>query len=632
MIRGSMRMGSISSALPAPDILNHVNAELDTDEDVPEVSTWSLIKLNAPEWKLLVGGAVASLLVGATMPTFALLLSKLYGMFSWGDRSLILAESSRYSWYFLAAAAACGAVTFLQTWLFSRAGLRLTDRLRNLCFSNYLRQEQAWFDSPSNSVGALCARLSSDCAAVQGATGTRLGTILQGVSTMAIGVTLAMFYSWKMTLVSLLSVPCVMGGICLEGWATRRAEEAERRALEGAARAAAEAVLHVRTVQALGMYCANIGPRALAASDQLTNVRSPAGVERTMLQRYTAALRSSRPAAAGLWVRGGVYGVCLCAPTLGYAVSLAYGGVSEALIYGAWMLAEALSFAPNFAAAKRSGARIIQALARKPTIVTESTAKEEPGWTTRGDIEFSNIEFRYPSRPQVPVLRGASIQLQAGKTLALVGASGCGKSTLVQLLQRGYDPNNGTIRLDGRDIKRDLTLPQLRAQFGLVQQEPALFSRSIRDNIAYGDNTRDVPLEEIIEAATKANVHSFIAGLPLGYDTELGGGGASLSGGQKQRVAIARALLRDPRVLLLDEATSALDANSEKAVQAALEAAAAARSTVVIAHRLATVRRAHQIAVIHQGVVAEIGSHEELVRKRGLYWELLKQQAPAEAS
>ncbi|XP_028169176.1 phosphatidylcholine translocator ABCB4-like [Ostrinia furnacalis] len=296
------------------------------------------------------------------------------------------------------------------------------------------------------------------------------------------------------------------------------------------------------------------------------------------------------------------------------------------------MLAEALSFAPNFAAARRSGARILHALRRQPAVRDEPTAREIDGWTAKGELSFEDVEFRYPTRRHQPVLRGLRLRLEPGKSLALVGASGCGKSTLVQLLLRSYDPDAGSIKLDGQDIKYSLTLRQLRAQLGLVAQEPALFSRSIRDNIAYGDNSRAVPLEEIIDAAQKANVHAFIAQLPLGYDTELGSGGAALSGGQKQRVAIARALLRDPRVLLLDEATSALDANSEKTVQAALEVASASRTTVIIAHRLATVRNADTIAVIDKGVVAESGSHEELVRMRGMYWDLLKQQGPVDSA
>ncbi|XP_052738808.1 multidrug resistance protein homolog 49 [Bicyclus anynana] len=622
-VRGSLRLGSMSTnqLASAPSVFEEDESEVEEEEKEADVSSWQLLKLNSEEWPMLAGGGAASLLIGATMPVFALLFSKLYGMFSWPDHDEILRYSQIYAGMFACAAFVSGMVTFLQAYLFGLAGAKLTDRLRILTFKNYLVQEQGWFDVPTNSVGALCARLASDCAAVQGATGTRLGTMLQGVSTMVLGVSLAMAFSWKMTLVSLLSVPCVIGGICLEGWVTKKSEVKEQRALESASRLATEAVLNVRTVHSLG-------------------------VEWAILHRYQLALQEAEQhVRRSRWVRGPVYGLCLCAPTLGYAVSLAYGGyliaredlnyeyailVSEALIYGAWMLAEALSFAPNFAAARRSGARIIRALARRPAVVTENSAVDDPTWKATGKLAFSNIHFHYPTRPNVPVLRGLDLELPAGKTLALVGPSGCGKSTIMHLLMRSYDPNQGVVRIDGRDARRDLPLGRLRAQLGLVQQEPVMFERSIRDNIAYGDTARDVPLDEIIAAAKMANVHSFVATLPSGYDTVLEAGSAALSGGQKQRVAIARALLRNPRVLLLDEATSALDAASEKVVQAALETAAKDRTTVIIAHRLATVRHADVISVVDKGVIAESGSHEELVRKRGLYWELLQQQGPTE--
>ncbi|KAJ8707832.1 hypothetical protein PYW07_011509 [Mythimna separata] len=335
-------------------------------------------------------------------------------------------------------------------------------------------QEQGWFDLSQNSVGALCARLATDCAAVQGATGTRLGTVLQGVSTMTLGVGLAMFYSWKMTLVSLLSVPCVMGGIYLEGYVNKRAERRERAALEQASRVATEAVLNVRTVHSLG-------------------------VEESVLARYGAALAAAAARAApGRRVRGPVYGVCVCAPTLGYAVSLAYAGyliaredlpyayailVSEALIYGAWMLAAALSFAPHFAGARRSGARIVRALRRRPRVATAPTASAHHDWSAVGEVKFSNISFAYPSRPNVPVLRGLSLRVPPKATVALVGPSGCGKSTLLNLLMRSYDADSGSVSLDDKDIQRDLTLPRLRAQLGLVQQEPSLFSRTIQPEV-----------------------------------------------------------------------------------------------------------------------------------------------------
>ncbi|KAJ0183043.1 hypothetical protein K1T71_001019 [Dendrolimus kikuchii] len=612
--RRSRRLGSISSAHVPTTVadLTYVEVEESSEEEAsPPASTMALLKLNRREWPLLAWGGLASFLVGATMPIFAVLFSKLYGMFSSSNSDEILSKSQLYAGLFAGVAAVCGLVNFAQTWLFNLAGCRLTDRLREVTFRNFLKQEQGWFDEQANSVGALCARLATDCAAVQGATGTCLGTVLQGMSTMLLGVGVAMAFSWKMTLVSLLSVPFVIGGIYLEGYITKRSEVKQKRALEQASRIATEAVLNVRTVQSLG-------------------------IEKSIISRYEISLQeASRNAAPASRVRGPVYGLCLCAPTLGYTVSLAYGGyliaregmhyeyailVSEALIYGAWMLAEALSFAPNFAAARRSGARIIQALEREPKIKSEKTAKDDD-WSASGQVNFSNIHFRYPTRPTIPVLKGLNLKLETGKTLALVGASGCGKSTLMHLLMRSYDPERGDVELDSKNIVRDLSLGRLRAQLGLVQQEPALFERSIH-----------VSMNEIIEAAKQANVHNFVSGLPLGYETRLGQGGAALSGGQKQRVAIARALVRNPRVLLLDEATSALDASSEKTVQAALEEAAKERTTIIIAHRLATVRHAHTICVIDKGVVAESGSHEELVHRRGLYWELLQQQAPAEAN
>ncbi|XP_047513373.1 multidrug resistance protein homolog 49-like [Pieris napi] len=621
--RGSRRVASVTSLHPPPDLIPPQESTEEAEETSGQVSSWELLKLNYEEWPLLLTGGVASLVIGATMPVFALLLSKLYGMFSWPDPEEILRQSQLYAGLFAIVAAVSGLVTFLQTWLFGLAGARLTNRLRVTMFANYLQQEQGWFDSPTNSVGALCARLATDCAAVQGATGTRLGTMLQGVSTMVLGVGVAMFYSWKMTLISLLSVPCVLGGICIEGWVNKRSEVKEQEAMEEASRMATEAVLNVRTVHSLG-------------------------VERTLLSKYLRALDEAE-ARAGVsrGIRGLVYGLCLCAPTMGYALSLASGGyliareglkyeyvilVSEALIYGAWMLAEALSFAPNFAGAQRAGARVVRALQRTPRVISEYNERDDEDWVATGNITLSNVHFEYPTRPQQPVLRGLELSIPAGRTVALVGPSGCGKSTIMHLIMRNYDPESGTVSLDSRNIKSKISLKRLRSQLGLVQQEPVMFERSIRENIAYGDNGRQVTMHEVISAATKANVHGFVSSLPLGYDTVLESGSSALSGGQKQRVAIARALLRDPRVLLLDEATSALDAASEKVVQEALETASVGRTTLIIAHRLATVRHADIICVLDKGVVAESGSHDDLVKKRGLYWELLQQQAPNEAS
>ena len=262
-----------------------------------------------------------------------------------------------------------------------------------------------------------------------------------------------------------------------------------------------------------------------------------------------------------------------------------------------------------------------------------------------GAITVENVTFQYPSRPEVQVLNGLSVSLTPGQTLALVGPSGCGKSTMVSLLERFYEPNSGCLKLDQQDI-RDLNIRWLRQNIGLVSQEPILFDSSIADNIRYGANFREVSDDEVIAAAQAANIHNFIETLPevdtvwfhqllnlnffmfvfQGYNTNVGAKGTQLSGGQKQRIAIARALVRNPRILLLDEATSALDTESEKVVQEALDKAREGRTSIVIAHRLSTIYNADVIAVIKGGQVAESGTHQELMKMKGLYYKLNRYQ------
>jgi ATP-binding cassette subfamily B (MDR/TAP) protein 1 len=241
-----------------------------------------------------------------------------------------------------------------------------------------------------------------------------------------------------------------------------------------------------------------------------------------------------------------------------------------------------------------------------------------------GSLEFRNVQFNYPTRPNLKVIQGLNIKVLPGQFAAFVGPSGCGKSTTVGLIERFYDPLSGSIVVDGMDIST-LNLSNYRSFLGLVSQEPNLFDLSVKENIIFGCNT--APSQEDIEAAAKkANIHDFIIGLPNGYNTNLGAKGGQLSGGQKQRIAIARALVRNPKILLLDEATSALDAESEKVVQTALDEAAKGRTTIAIAHRLSTIQNADIIYVFKDGAVAESGTHQELLQLQGLYHELVVQQ------
>jgi len=288
--------------------------------------------------------------------------------------------------------------------------------------------------------------------------------------------------------------------------------------------------------------------------------------------------------------------------------------------------------AMQLAQAVGGAAKVFHLLEREPAILTEGG--DRPAGEIEGTITFTGVTFKYPTRPDVPVLDGFNLTVPALSTTALVGTSGCGKSTTISLLLRFYDTSAGVLAIDGMDIKR-LSPSWVRAHMALVQQEPVLFGVSIRENVAYALNARsaqasnqaggkpaspasDVAKAEMqlrIEAACIAsNAHSFVSEFVEGYDTLVGERGTRLSGGQKQRIAIARALIAEPKVLLLDEATSALDAESEGLVQAAIDRVSSGRTVLVIAHRLSTIRQADQIAVVHKGEVVESGTHDELTR------------------
>jgi len=266
--------------------------------------------------------------------------------------------------------------------------------------------------------------------------------------------------------------------------------------------------------------------------------------------------------------------------------------------------------------------RLGELLAAKDTITDPARPNALPR-PVKGAIRFDNVTFHYPSRPAQSALESMNLEVSAGETVALVGPSGAGKTTVIQLIQRFWDPEAGRITLDGMDL-RDLARADFRRAIALVPQDPVIFAASARDNIRFG--RPDATDGEVEAAAKAAAAHEFLAALPQGYDTYVGERGVMLSGGQKQRIAIARAILRDAPVLLLDEATSALDAESERAVQRAVDALAATRTTIIVAHRLATVKKADRIVVFDQGRIVAEGRHEELVAQGGLYARLARLQ------
>lgn len=297
----------------------------------------------------------------------------------------------------------------------------------------------------------------------------------------------------------------------------------------------------------------------------------------------------------------------------------------SAVIFGAQSAGTIFSFAPDMGKAKQAAAELKTLFDRKPEI--DSWSEEGEKLTSvEGHLEFRDVHFRYPTRPEQPVLRGLNLTVKPGQYVALVGASGCGKSTTIQLLERFYDPLVGGVYIDGKEIS-SLNINNYRSWIALVSQEPTLYQGTVKENILLGADRDNVPQEEIERACKDANIYDFIMSLPEGFDTVVGSKGSMLSGGQKQRVAIARALLRDPKILLLDEATSALDSESEKVVQAALDKAAKGRTTIAVAHRLSTIQKADMIYVFDAGRVVEAGTHVELLQQKGRYFELVNLQS-----
>lgn len=390
-----------------------------------------------------------------------------------------------------------------------------------------------------------------------------------------------------------------------------------------------------------GDYNRSYSKATSVAREAIANIRTVAafGAENRLSAQFASELNQpSKQAFLRGHVSGFCYGVSQLFAFCSYALGLWYGSVLikknvsnfgdimksfMVLIITALAIAETLALAPDIVKGSQALGSVFRVLQRK-TLINPNKPGSNRVTDIKGDIEFRNVSFRYPTRPNIAIFDNLNLEVLAGKSLAVVGPSGSGKSTVIGLVMRFYDPNQGTVLIDGNDIKR-LNLRSLRKKIGLVQQEPALFATTIYDNIKYGKE--DASEIEVMKAARAANAHSFVSRMPEGYQTQVGERGVQLSGGQKQRVAIARAILKDPAILLLDEATSALDASSEKLVQEALETLMERRTTILVAHRLSTIRDANKIAVLQNGKVVEVGNHEELIAKpRSIYRQLVSLQ------
>ncbi|XP_016107770.1 bile salt export pump-like [Sinocyclocheilus grahami] len=588
------------------------------DEDVIEPAPVArILRYNRPEWPCMLLGSLGAAINGSVNPIYALLFSEILGTFSIQDLDEQRRQINGICILFVSIGVLSFFSQFLQGYSFAKSGELLTRRLRKVGFQAILKQEIGWFDNPINSPGALTTRLATDASMVQGAAGSQIGMIVNSLTNIGASFIIAYYFSWKLSLVVTCFLPLIgLSGVFQAKMLTGFANE-DKNALEAAGQVSSEALSNIRTIAGLAK-------------------------EKHFVSQYEEQLQAPYK---GAKKKAHVYGICFafaqCVIFMAFAASFRYGGylvsneglpymmvfrVISALVTSATALGRASSFTPDYAKAKIAAAQLFKLLDRVPKISISKT--EGQSWDDfKGLIEFKGCRFTYPSRPDIQVLRGLEVSVHPGQTLAFVGSSGCGKSTSVQLLERFYEPDEGQVLIDGRP-SASISVPFLRSQIGIVSQEPVLFDCSIAENIQYGDNSRTVSMEEIIEAAKKAYLHDFVMTLPDKYETQVGAQGSQLSRGQKQRIAIARAIVRNPKILLLDEATSALDTESEKVVQAALDEARQGRTCIVIAHRLSTIQTADIIAVMSQGVVIEKGTHEELMARKAAYYKLVTTGAP----
>ncbi|ATB36038.1 ABC transporter permease [Cystobacter fuscus] len=502
-----------------------------------------------------------------------------------------------------------GVAMALRFYLFTTAGERVVTQLRQNLFASLMSQEVGFFDE--RKTGELTNRLSSDTTVLQNAVSVNISMALRNAAQAFGGIGLLFYTSPVLTALMLAIVPAVAVGAVSYGRKVRGLSKESQDALAVANEVAEESLSGIRTV------------RSFAA-------------ERHEVERYQTATEHAYDVARRRAKQSSFF--LAGASSAGYlasAVVLWYGGrmvldgrmtvgnLTSFLIYSlmvAFALGALADLWADFMRAAGAAERVFELIDREPAIPSSGGERLA---AVQGRVEFQDVRFAYPTRRDVPVLKGIHLALAPGEVVAIVGPSGAGKSTLAALLARMYDPQEGRVLLDGRELS-GLDTEWLRQQVGTVAQEPMLFATSIADNIRYG--RKDATDAEVEAAARTANAHEFISRFPESYQTMVGERGVQLSGGQKQRIAIARAVLKDPRLLVLDEATSALDAESEHLVKEALERLMRGRTTLIIAHRLSTVMGADRVVVMEAGQVVQSGDHSTLMGQEGLYRRLVERQ------
>ncbi|KAI7851625.1 putative ABC transporter protein [Circinella umbellata] len=586
-------------------------------EKKPSVSILTLFRFSTPRDRLMMCFAlIGSAFSGAILPVSIIIFGDfLRNLTSALTNPAILLDETRpliLTLVYLGTAVLVASYFANSFWIMT--GENQTRRIRMLYLHAVLRQDMSWFDKAEE--GSLTTRLAADTQMIQDGISEKFGMMVLCAAQFLSGYIVAFVKGWKMALVILATMPLMLGTGASMGILITRYTLKVQNSYADAGSVAEQVFAGLRTVYSFSL-------------------------QERFAQRFEKELVKARKMGIK---RGAVLGFgfasFMAILFLTYALAFWYGsqlvksgefdGSNVLVVFMGMMMGSMalLQVPPNLSAVSSAcGAahKIYMTIDRVPEIDPDSENGSIPE-KLHGEIEFKNVKFKYPTRPDLMILKDLSLKIRPGKTVAFVGASGSGKSTAIQLLQRFYDPIEGEVMLDGKNLT-SYNVRWLRQHIGVVGQEPVLFNMSIKQNLLMGVTDPEmITQDDIIEACKKANCHTFISQLPDGYNTLVGEHGGMLSGGQKQRVAIARAILKNPTILLLDEATSALDTQSERLVQHALDAAAADRTTIVIAHRLSTIRNADLIVVMQQGELIEQGSHEQLIEKGGVYSELVKKQ------